>query len=135
MEHNGNFGLAALGKAGGFTVEILSRPDSGWSVAIESPGWCFEFEITRPGMIAALAAFLCSHNGRTEFADLVVGVFGEIPVRVVKDDEGSDRFFLRAAGDGSLVEFTLVGEATLALAAAVAEAAAEFEDVVDIGPT
>ena len=65
-------------------------------------------------------------NGRAAFAELALGSFGSTAVRVVKDDESADRYFLRAAGGGSMVEFTMVGGATQDFASAVAEAAAGF---------
>lgn len=127
MEQGISFGLAALGKGGTFVVEVLSRRDGGWSLFIESQSWCFGFELAGSGAVSELAVFLRTYIGQTEFAELVVGSFGGMAVRVVKDNEFRDRFFIRASGDGSVVEFTLVGEATQEFAAAVAEAAAEID--------
>ena len=126
MKDASSFGLEALGKAGEFTVEVLSRSADVWLLSVESPGWCFAFDLADTGKVAELAGFLGSHAGRTEFAELAIGSFGVSAVSVVKDDEFPDSFFMRAAGDGLLVEFTLVGEAATDLGAAVAEAAAEF---------
>ncbi len=121
-----SFGLAALGKAGAFTVEVLSRPDGGWLLSVASPDWCFDFALTSPVAVGELAAFFRLHTGQTGFSELVIGSFDGAVVRMVKDDEFADRFFLRAVGVGSLVEFTLAGAAAQEFAAAVAEAAAEF---------
>jgi len=126
VEQADSFGLAALGKAGAFTVEVLSRPDGGWLLSIESPTWCFDFALAGPATVGELAAFFRMHAGRTGFSELVIGSFGGSHVRVVKDDEFADRFFLRAAGGGMLVEFTLVDPAAQEFAAALAKAAAEF---------
>ena len=127
MEQADSYGLAALGKAGVFTVMVQSRPDGRWSLYVESPAWCFAFELVGPGAVAELAAFLRSRTGHAEFAELVVGSFGGVPVWMVKDDESADRFFLRAAGGGLLVDLTLIGGTAQEFADAVAEAAAEFE--------
>lgn len=132
MGDDASFGLAASGKGGGFTVEVLSRPTDGWSLSVESPVWCVEFELTTPGTVGELAAFLRSHAGRAGFAELVVGMLGGMTVRMVKDDEFTDRFFLRAAGGGMLVEFTLAGGIEGDFAQAVAEAAGEFD--AEVGP-
>jgi hypothetical protein len=126
VEQADSYGLAAPGTAGAFTVEVLSRPDGGWLLSVESPAWCFDFALAHPDTVGALAAFLRAHAGRAEFAELVVGSLGAMAVRVVKDDEFEDRFFIRAAGGGPLVEFTLVGGAAHEFTAAVAVAAAEF---------
>ncbi|HEX4608601.1 MAG TPA: hypothetical protein VH092_10395 [Urbifossiella sp.] len=127
MEQTGNFGLAALGRVGAFTLEVLSRPEGGWALSVESPAWCFEFPLAGPAVVGELDAFFRSYAGRSEFSELVIGSFGVAVVKVVKDDEYADRFYLRAAGDGLLTEFTLVGLMAQEFAAAVAEAAAEFE--------
>ena len=132
MGDDANVGLAASGKGGGFTVEVLSRPAGGWSLSVESPAWCVEFELAAPGTVGELAAFLRSHAGRAGFAELAVGTLGGLTVRVVKDDEFADRFFLRAAGGGLLVEFTLADGIECDFAQAVAEAAAEFD--AEVGP-
>jgi hypothetical protein len=134
VEQADSFGVAALGKAGTFTVEALSQPHGGWLLSVESPAWCFDFALACPAAVGELAAFLRSHAGRIGFAELAVGSFGGACVRVVKDDEFADRFFLRAAGGGSLVEFILAGPAAQEFAAAVAEAAAEFGPDAEPGP-
>jgi hypothetical protein len=115
-----------MGKAGEFTVEVLGRPDVGWQLSVESSNWCFAFNMDRPCAVAELANFLRSNAGREEFAELTVGSFGGASVRVVKDDEFAERFFLRASDGGLLVEFELIGGIMREFAVAVAEAAAEF---------
>jgi hypothetical protein len=121
-----NSGLAALGRAGAFTVEVFSRPDGSWSLSVESPGWCFEFPLAGRAVVGELAAFLRSYAGTPRFAEILVGTLGGADVRVVKDDEFVDRFFIRAAHTGSLVEFTLAGQSAVEFVEAVAGAAAEF---------
>lgn len=132
MDQADSFGLTALGKAGTFTVEVLYHPNEGWLLSVESPAWCFEFALAHRGAVGELATFLHSHAGREQFAELVVGSIGGIVVRVVKDDEFADRFFLRAAGVAWLVEFTLVGGAAQEFMAAVADAATEFDAEVPV---
>lgn len=130
MVETEHFGLAASGRAGPFNVEVLeaiSRPNGGWFLSVESSAWCFEFELSGPGAVGELAVFLGSNAGRTVFAKLLVGSFGTTDVFVIKDDEFADRFFIRAAGGGSLVEFTLVGEVALEFAASLEDAAAELK--------
>ncbi len=122
-----NYCLAALGKAGAFTVEVLRRSDGGWMLSIESPAWCFVFELTGPGTVSELAAFLQTRAGRAEFAELAVGSFGGAVVRIIQDDEFMDRLFLRTTGEGALVDFTLTGGAVNEFTTAVREAAAEFD--------
>lgn len=128
-----SYSLAALGKVGTFTVEVLSKRDGGWLLSVQSPAWCFDFALAGPAAVGELAAFFRSHAGRTGFSELVIGSFGAAAVRVVKCDEFADRFFLRAAGGGALVEFTLTNQAAEEFAAAVAEADGEFATQAEPG--
>jgi hypothetical protein len=126
MEHAGSFGLTALGTAGAFTVEVLSRPEGGWSLSVNTAAWCFEFPLIGPAAVGELAQFLRAHASNKRFVELTIGMFNGVAVRVVKDEEFADRFFIRSAGVGSLVEFSLVGQAAREFAEAAAEAAADF---------
>ena len=126
MEDSNNFGLSALGIAGDLSVEVLSRPDGGWLLSIESTTWCFVFELSGPNAIGELAEFLQTYAGRAEFAEMAIGTFGGAVVRVVKDSEFEDRFFIRATCTGPMVEFTLVGNAAKDFVSAVVEVATEF---------
>ena len=125
MENVGECGVAALGSDGGFTLEVLSRTAGGWLLSIESPGWCFAFDIAGPTAVSDLDKFLRSSSGQTEFAELAVGSLGGVAVRFIKDDEFSDRLFIRVANGGFIVEFTIAGttavEFTNAVSAVVAD--------------
>ena len=126
MEDSNSFGLSALGIAGDFTVEVLSLPEGGGLLSIESPTWCFDFELSGPSAVGELAEFLQTYAGRAEFAEMAIGTFGGAVVRVVKDSEFEDRFFIRATCTGPMVEFTLVGNAAKDFVSAVVEVTAEF---------
>ena len=119
-------GVAGMGKAGRFTVEILGQ-DNIWLLSVESPDWCANFRLVERERVAELATFLRTHVGRNEFAEMVIGSLGEMEVRAVKDDEFADRLFIRATGGGSLVEFSLVAEASQEFADAVTDAAQDLE--------
>lgn len=122
-----SYGLAALGKTGVFTVELLNGSAGELLLSVESPAWDFCFELASRATPGALSVFLGSQLGRTEFAELPLGSFGGVSVRLVKDDEFEDRFFLRASGGGSSVEFTLVGAGVRDFTSAVRQAAEEFD--------
>jgi hypothetical protein len=127
VEDANSYGLAATGKAGDFTVEVLNGSEGRWWLSIASPAWCFDFELANRTVVSELGVFLRRYTGRTEFADLVLGSFGGWSVRIIKCDEFEDRLFLCAGGDGSLVDFTLVGPATQDFATAVQQAAEELD--------
>ena len=126
MDSTSNFGLAAVGRSGGFTVEVLARRDGGWLLSVEGPNWCCDFDLNGQASVADLARFLQRHAGREEFAEIVIGAIGGMPFRVVKDDESPDRIYLRASGGGSLIELTLTGAYVHEFTNAVVEASAEF---------
>ncbi|MDB5335263.1 MAG: hypothetical protein JWN70_882 [Planctomycetaceae bacterium] len=128
MDDDDNFGLAALGTSGDFTVEVLCRSDDEYFLSVESRLWSFGFQLVDRSTVHQLGVFLRTHAGRTAFADLVVGDFGGEMVRIIKDDEFPDRFFLRAAGGGALIDFTFINGSADDFAVAVVEAAAEFLD-------
>lgn len=128
MSEGTSLSLVALGKAGAITIEVDRRPDDGLLLTVEAPAWCLRFDLVGPGAVAELAEFLRAHSGKAEFAEFVVGSLAGMAVWVIKDDEFADRLFLRAAGDGALVDFTLSGETASDFAAAVTKAAAEVEE-------
>jgi hypothetical protein len=66
--------------------------------------------------------FLRDLSGSNQFSKLVVGSFVGAPVVLVKDDEFPDRFWLRAAREHQLVDFTLVGSDAADLIVALSQA-------------
>ena len=126
VEDSNSYGLSASGMAGDFTVEVLSLPDGGGLFCIQSPTWCFDFELSDPSAVGELAEFLQTYADRAEFAEMAIGSFGGASVRMVKDNEFEDRFFIRATCTGPMVEFTLVGNAAKDFVSAVVEVTAEF---------
>lgn len=63
------------------------------------------FPVFSTNSVGELADFLHQQRGRKVFSELVVGNFLGADVRLIKDDEFSDRFFLRIAADGNLLDF------------------------------
>ncbi len=74
-----------------------------------------------------MLAFLREHAGRLEFSEMVVGSFHNASVRLVKDDEFGDRFWLRASQDGLMVEFTLAADDLSEFTDAVAQAVEDLQ--------
>ena len=62
--------------------------------------------------------------GRTEYAELDVGTLDGMPVRLIKDDEHSDRFFIRA-GIAGMVEVIIIDPIAADLVRAAESLAAE----------
>lgn len=59
-------------------------------------------------------AFLRSHYGTQVFSTMVVGIFINSPVNLIKDSEFEDRFWLRTGQDGQMMEFNLCGDLVIA---------------------
>lgn len=83
------------------------------------------FRIDGPGAVVALSRFLRDQYQRTVFAEMQVGTIFGVPVRIIKDDEHADRFWLRAAA-GSMIDVPIVGVVTNDLVRAAEELMAEI---------
>jgi hypothetical protein len=63
--------------------------------------------------------FVARHLGHERFEEEKIGSFSGCGVFIVKDDESSDRFFLRARGAGACFDLTFVDEDSRSLSAAL----------------
>ena len=117
-----HYGVAAIGSAGRFTVEILETTDNPATrlMSIEAGGWSLCFALAERGDAQALS-FLREHAGQAVFSELVIGSFLGAPVVLIKDDEFPDRFYLRAFANGHLLEFVLTADALTEFTDAVAQ--------------
>lgn len=113
-----HYGLAAIGKAGRFTVEILEDGNACRLMSIETDSWSFSFALGEDD----LARILTHLQGRREVAELRIGVFLGAPVVLIQDDEFSDRYFLRTFKDGHLLEFVLAADTLKQFTEAVTQA-------------
>src|SRR5262245_32538503 len=100
-----NYGAAAVGSTSRFDVEIDEALDDSndTQMSISARGWSFCFALSARDDVARMLSFLRKHTGRSVFSELAVGSFHGAPVRLIKDDEFADRFWLRAHGDGQMV--------------------------------
>lgn len=121
-------GLAALGSAGGCVVEIDEvTKDGTFQMSIAMAAWTFRFALTTRDETARMLAFLREHAGQLVFAEIVVGSFQGAAVRLIKDDEFADRFWLRSYGNGQMVDFVLAAEDLAAFTVSVAAAVSDLE--------
>ena len=77
--------------------------------------------------VARILSFLREHTGLLVFSELVVGSFHGAPVRLIKDHEFADRFWIRAFGDGDMVEFVLAADDLNEFTDAVAQAVQDLQ--------
>jgi hypothetical protein len=117
-----HYGVAAIGSAGRFTVEILETTDNPNArlMSIEAGGWSLCFALAERGT-AQVLSFLRVHAGRVVFSELAIGSFLGAPVILIKDDEFPDRFYLRVFANGHLLEFVLTADALTEFTEAVAQ--------------
>jgi hypothetical protein len=114
---------AAVGKTSRFDVEIgAALDDSDIQMSIGTRSWTFRFGLSARDDVARILSFLREHTGRLEFSELLVGSFHDAPVRLIKDDEFADRFWLRAYRAGPMVEFVLAADDLTEFTDAVAQA-------------
>jgi hypothetical protein len=113
-----HYGLAAIGKAGRFTVEILEGSAASRLMGIEAAGWSFTFTLNGPD----LAEILAHLRGDCKASELRIGVFLGATVTLIRDDEFSDRYFLRTFKDGHVLDFVLAADQLVQFADAIAQA-------------
>lgn len=118
------YGAAAVGKTSRFDVVIDEGIEdaSALQMSISTQNWSFCFALSARDDVARMLSFLREHTGHLVFSEIAVGSFHGAPVRLIKDDEFADRFWLRANRDGAMVEFVLVAEDLIEFTDAVAQA-------------
>ncbi len=124
-----NYGLAAVGSAGRFDVDVDENFEDPCDIqlAIRTPMWQFRFKLSERGTVEQIHSFLRLKTGALEFSELIAGTFHNAPVRFIKDDEFGDRFFLRAHGQGQLVDFVLAGNEIKEFTEAIKQAVQNLE--------
>jgi len=119
-----HYGAAGVGGTSRFDIEIDESLDDARDLhmSIRTRSWTFRFALSAREDVVRIHSFLREHTGRLEFSEIVVGSFQDAPVRLIKDDEFADRFWLRAYGTGPMVEFVLVADDLKQFTDAIAQA-------------
>lgn len=113
-----NYGLAAIGRVERFTVEILETSAGSHVLSIESDTWSFSFALNEH----TPAEILAHLRGSGATGELRVGIFLGAPVLLIRDEEFSDRFFLRFFRDGDVLDFVLAADLLAQFTDAMAQA-------------
>jgi hypothetical protein len=113
-----HYGLLAIGRAGYFTVEILENSAAARLISIEADGWSFSFALGEHDP----AEMLTHLRGQGTSPELKVGAFCGAPVMLIKDDEFSDRYFLRTFREGELLDFVFAADRLAQFTDALAQA-------------
>jgi hypothetical protein len=124
-----HYGLAGVGSAGHFDVEIDEALDDPNDVQmnISTPGWSFRFNVSARSDVPRMLSFLREQTGSLVFSELAIGSFSGGPVLLIKDSEFADRFWLRATGTGQMIEFVLAGRDLADFTEAVTKAVEDLE--------
>lgn len=117
MSESESWSLEGIDRGGEVVVEILAGVD-GRALSIDTPGWSLVLRLP-VARLGEVAEFLRAHAGRAEFAECVAGLFLGRPVRLINDNEFSDRMWLRVGGGGEVANFPLIGETASSFVAAV----------------
>ncbi|HEX5222509.1 MAG TPA: hypothetical protein VFZ59_23340 [Verrucomicrobiae bacterium] len=87
-------------------------------MSIETDTWSLSFTLGEHD----LAEILAHLRGRDTASELKIGDFLDAPVRLIKDDEFNDRYFLRASKAGHVLEFVLGADQLAQFTNAMADA-------------
>jgi hypothetical protein len=82
------------------------------------------FQVSSLDAVQAMSSFFRENYGQRKVAELEIGVLDGVPVRIIKDDEHLDRFFISAAR-GGMIRVTVVDPVASDLVRAMEELAAE----------
>jgi len=126
------WGLRAVARSGEVALDLDESTDDRprtYMLTLAIPGVELRFEITSADAARRLDAFMGENYGRKAFAELQIGVLDSLPVRIIKDDEHADRFFIIAARDG-MIHVTLVDPVAGQLVRATKELAAAAADIL-----
>jgi hypothetical protein len=108
-------GDSARGRFREVRMDLDEVPESDaylWTIHVT--GWCFYFMVPTWDRVKETLAFFRSHHGTQVLSTMVVGTFINAPVRLIKDSEFEDRFWLRTGQDGQMCDFTLCGDLVIA---------------------
>ena len=105
-----------------------------WTMTIETSTWSLRFAIAGHSIAAAFSDFLAAYQDRKEHHELVIGRFQNAEVRIVKDDEFADRFFLVTAGGDDTMFISLGANSVTEMYGALAKVVADLSDSDNTGP-
>ena len=94
-----------MARSGQVALDLDDSTDDGpqtYMLTITVPEVELRFEIASADATQSLSAFMGENYGSKASAELQIGVLDGLPVRIIKDDEHADRFFISAAGDGMI---------------------------------
>ncbi len=123
------YGAAAVGRTSRFDVGIDEALDDAndLQMSISTRSWSFRFTLFARDDVGRMFSFLREHTGRLVFSELAVGSFQGAPVRLIKDDELPDRFWLQVDQGGPMVEFVLAAEDLTEFTDAVAQVVRDLQ--------
>lgn len=103
-----SWGHAEHARYGGVELELDEAIDADeLALTVTFPSVQLRFTIPDVGVIEALSKFLRDHYGQTTGGELAVGTLDGLIVRLGKDDEHPDRFFLNTSASG-MMSITIV---------------------------
>lgn len=123
-----SYAAAAVGKSRNFAVELdeaLDDPDE-MRLQLRTRAWFLELELASRDTVNRMLAFFKEYSGLAAHAEITIGFLHNVPLKLVKDDEFTDRFWLRTHADHQMVEFTVTSNELPGLTDALAQAAREL---------
>lgn len=124
------WGLNSLARCGLVSLDLDESTDDApvaYALTLVLPNVELRFEIAGPVAVRAFATFMRENLGRKVSAGFHLGVLGALPLRIIKDDEHADRFFITTAST-SLVYVTIVDPIATDLVRATEELVADLSE-------
>jgi hypothetical protein len=121
--------LTAIAQSGQVELTLDQSTDAdppSHMLTLTLPSIELSFEIANLQILPDLAQFMSDHHGQQKSAELALGTLNGTPLRLIKDDEHPDRFFVVAAREG-LIHLTITDPIAANLVRASAELNNELE--------
>jgi hypothetical protein len=92
------------------SVELLQSIHGTWLLDIDAKNWSLGVAIPRTAVVSIFAAFLRRTIGTTLHSEIDIGTLFGSTVKVHKDDEFPDRYFIRVVDKpyGGILELLLI---------------------------
>lgn len=89
------FMVLEVASSGSMSVELLQSIRGTWLLDIDAKKWSLGVAIPRTEVISIFATFLRRTIGTTQYSEIDIGTLFGSTVKVHKDDELPDRYFIR----------------------------------------
>lgn len=111
-KENKTFGLAALGRVGSVSIEVDENLNdrNELQMSVTTREWVLRFTLGSRDNVSQMVTFFSDAPEPRPCSELTVGSLLGAPMLLMRDQEYSDRFCLRSASDGNLVDIEFLNK-------------------------